>query len=75
MATAAKPEGLVPPPEGGLQYGTYHPELDERFLQLDDEETAFLSSQTGIQDPDALKQHVLQVQREVYAVSTLEPGL
>lgn len=44
-------------------------ELDESFYKVDDEETAFLMQQTGINDPEELKKHILQVQREVYAVS------
>ena len=42
--------------------------LDENLYKLDEDEFAFLSSQTGIQDPEELKKHVLSVQKEIYAV-------
>ena len=50
---------------------SYHAELSERFYNLDPVEQEFLSSQTGISDPEELKKHALQVQKEAYAVSGL----
>ncbi|EKM47973.1 uncharacterized protein PHACADRAFT_266612 [Phanerochaete carnosa HHB-10118-sp] len=41
-------------------------ELNEKFY--DDAETEFVSELTGIRDPVELKKHVLQVQREIYAI-------
>ena len=67
MASAEK----VAPPDGGMRYSTAGAALDERFYQLDDIETTFVSDLTGISDPAELKKHILQVQHEVYAVSTL----
>ena len=45
--------------------------LDERFYDLTDEERAFLKQQTGIQDDEELKTHILQVQAEAYKVCRL----
>jgi len=42
--------------------------LDERFYDLTDQERAFFKQQTGIQDDDELKTHILQVQAEAYKV-------
>ena len=59
------------PPPAGIKFipGTDVEALDESFYQPSDEEREFLSQQTGISDPEELKKHVLQVQKEVYAVS------
>ncbi|KAI0066720.1 hypothetical protein BV25DRAFT_1912758 [Artomyces pyxidatus] len=43
-------------------------ELDESLYRLDDEEAAFFKAQTGIQDDEELKKHLLQGQAEAYAV-------
>ena len=48
--------------------------LDERFYDLTDEERAFFKQQTGIQDDDELKTHILQVQAEAYKVCRLVPS-
>jgi len=48
--------------------------LDERFYDLTDEECAFFKQQTGIQDDDELKTHILQVQAEAYKVCRLVPS-
>ncbi|EKM48875.1 uncharacterized protein PHACADRAFT_266025 [Phanerochaete carnosa HHB-10118-sp] len=66
MASSADTESVAAPPPGGMRYSTRDAELDEKFY--DDAETEFISELTGIKDPDELKKHVLQVQREVYAV-------
>ena len=42
--------------------------LDESLYALDEAETQFLTSQTGVTDPEELKKHVLNVQAEIYAV-------
>ena len=47
------------------------PALNEALYTLDKEEMEFLSSQTGITDPDELKRHVMKVQDEIYTVSSL----
>jgi len=47
--------------------------LDESLYNLSDEERAFFKQQTGIQDDDELKAHILQVQAEAYKVG--KPGM
>ena len=47
--------------------------LDERFYDLTDEERTFFKQQTGIQDDEELKTHILQVQVEAYKVCRLVP--
>ena len=42
--------------------------LDPSLYKLGDEEAAFFKQTTGIKDSDELKQHILQVQKEAYAV-------
>ncbi|KAI0356234.1 hypothetical protein OH77DRAFT_1495580 [Trametes cingulata] len=42
--------------------------IDETLYSLEGEELAFMQGQTGIQDEEELKQHVLAVQREAYKV-------
>lgn len=42
--------------------------FDERFYNLGHEEVEYLKAQTRIQDDDALKAHVLQVQQKAYEV-------
>ncbi|KAJ6504201.1 hypothetical protein C8R47DRAFT_1210286 [Mycena vitilis] len=44
----------------------YKPPLDENLFTMEDEDLAFLKAQSGIQDPDALKQHVLAIQAKAY---------
>ena len=44
-------------------------ELDRQSYQLDDGEVQFMSSQTGISSPEELREHVLQIRKEAYAVS------
>lgn len=41
---------------------------DDHHYVLDPEELAFLKTQTGIQDDDELKAHVLAVQKNAYEV-------
>ncbi|EKM58318.1 uncharacterized protein PHACADRAFT_117170 [Phanerochaete carnosa HHB-10118-sp] len=42
--------------------------LDESMYRLEAEDYEFLSSATGINDPEELKKHVLSVQAEIYTV-------
>ncbi|KAI0771026.1 hypothetical protein BD413DRAFT_613545 [Trametes elegans] len=43
-------------------------ELDEQLYALAGAELAFMRAQTGIEDEEALKRHILAVQKEAYAV-------
>ncbi|KAH9933311.1 uncharacterized protein B0H18DRAFT_870613 [Fomitopsis serialis] len=42
--------------------------LDESLYSLDEEESAFFKSLTGIDDDEALKQHILKVQNDAFEV-------
>ena len=55
-------------PQGPARPRSNIPALDERLYDLTDEERFFLKQQTGIQDDDELKAHILQVQAEAYKV-------
>ena len=46
--------------------------LDERLYDLSDEESSFFKQQTGIQDDDELKAHIIQVQASAYKVCNRE---
>jgi hypothetical protein len=46
-------------------------QLDESLYDPDSEALAFFKKETGIDDDDALKQHVLNVQQEAFSVSCL----
>ena len=63
---------LSGPPSGGAQYNTNQADLNEDLFQLEDDEREFVTNQTGINDPEELKKHVLQVQKEIYAVSSVQ---
>ena len=43
--------------------------LDSTLLELNPEEEAFFKSETGIQDTEELKKHIIQVQEDAYKVS------
>lgn len=58
-------------PAHDSQYAVKDGALDDSYYILDPSEQAFLSSQTGIGDPEELKKHVLQVQKKVYLVRPL----
>lgn len=45
-------------------------ELDERLYKLDDADVQFLLDATGMETPAELKEHILGIQAEAYAVST-----
>ena len=47
--------------------------LDERLYDLSDEERSFFKEQSGIQDDNELKEHIIQVQTEAYKVGNLTP--
>ena len=42
--------------------------LDETLYSIDDQALEFMQAQTGIQDAEELKRHILAVQAEAYAV-------
>ncbi|TFY82951.1 hypothetical protein EWM64_g1066 [Hericium alpestre] len=44
------------------------PRLDESLYELNEEEEAFYKQQTGIQDDEELKRHIIAVQTEAYVV-------
>ncbi|KAJ7088586.1 hypothetical protein C8R44DRAFT_819074 [Mycena epipterygia] len=44
------------------------PPLDESLYEVTDEELAFIKAQSGIQDPDVLKKHIIDVQTKAYDV-------
>lgn len=44
------------------------PPLDQSLYRLDELESTFFKSQTGIQDDEELKSHILEIQDEAYAV-------
>lgn len=81
MTTAQDDFEIKPPPPDGLTFDKKlvkaHLESDgDKYYQLDGNEIAFFSSQTGIKDPEELKAHILTVQREAYeegAISIVTP--
>jgi hypothetical protein len=40
--------------------------LDPTLLNLSEQEAEFLKSQTGIRDDEALKNHIIEVQKKAY---------
>ena len=54
---------------GKREYVAYP--LDEKLYSLDEEEAAFFKSQTGIDDDEELKRHILRSQKEAYEVRLL----
>ncbi|KAJ6551447.1 hypothetical protein B0H19DRAFT_1157684 [Mycena capillaripes] len=44
----------------------YQPPLDESLYNMDDEDLVFIKAQSGIQDPDELKKHIIAVQTKAY---------
>ena len=51
-----------------IKNGQLRPGLDEKFYQPEEKEVKFFKQQTGIQDDEALKRHIMEVQAEAYAV-------
>lgn len=47
------------------------PSVDERFYNLGSEEVQYLKGQTGIEDDDALRAHVMEIQQKAYEVGTI----
>lgn len=45
--------------------------LDASYYNLDEQELGFFKSQTGIQDENELKQHIIKVQADAYEVRSL----
>jgi len=43
--------------------------LDDTLLGLDPEEEAFFRSETGIQDTEELREHIIEVQEDAYKVN------
>lgn len=43
-------------------------QLEERFYDLADDEIEFFKKETGIADADAIKEHIIRIQAEAYAV-------
>ena len=54
--------------EGEKELAKLHP-LDENEYKIDEDGLAFMKAQTGIEDEEELKKHILAVQAEAYAVS------
>lgn len=46
--------------------------LDEQFYGLDEQELQFFKSWTGIADEEALKRHILDIQKDAYEVITFD---
>jgi len=46
-------------------------QLDGTLLELDSQEEAFFKSETGIQDTEELRKHIIEVQEDAYNVSLL----
>ena len=44
--------------------------LDDALYKMDEQQLEFMKKQTGIQDPEELKKHIIGVQEEAYAVSS-----
>ena len=65
-------EDNISAPQGPTQQRPNTPALDECLYDLTDEERFFFKQQTGIQDDDELKAHILQVQAEAYKVCNRE---
>lgn len=48
--------------------------LDGTFLELGPKEEAFFKAETGIQDAEELRKHIIEVQEEAYKVSSWSRG-
>lgn len=58
--------------EGSAQDARHTPRLlDEEYYSLDPEEASFFKTYTGIEDDQELKKHIIRVQTDAYAVSTV----
>jgi len=54
--------------ENEEHYRTFH--FDGTLLELGPEEEALFKVETGIQDPEELRKHIIDVHEEAYKVST-----
>jgi hypothetical protein len=55
--------------EGNNPYGWRASQsLDDRYYNLDEEETTFYKQETGIENDGELKQHIIDTQAKAYAV-------
>ncbi|KAI0322179.1 hypothetical protein OF83DRAFT_1095654 [Amylostereum chailletii] len=59
---------MASPAAENPQANPYVIRLDEKYYGLDELEVAFLKQQTGIQDNEELKAHILKIQAEALAV-------
>ena len=55
--------------EAEAQTKTRPPTLDSTFLEFRPEDEAFFKSETGIQDTEELREHILKVQEDAYKVN------
>ena len=55
------------------EFGNLNP-LDDSLYRLDEEELTFMKTQSGIEDEEELKKHVLAVQAEAYKVNSFPSG-
>jgi len=53
-------------------FRTFH--FDGTLLELGPEEEAFFKVETGIQNPEELRKHIIDVHEEAYKVSTPLPA-
>lgn len=53
----------------------YRLPLDESLYALEESDAKFLKAYLGILDDEDLKKHILHIQAEAYAVSTLDVGI
>ena len=75
FAVASAPDAVKLPPAEGTQYSAAEVPLDEQYYRLTPDDVAFLTQQTGIADPEELKRHVVQIQKEAYNVRAQIHGL
>ena len=59
---------MSPDDEIRAHLSTLH--LDGTFLELGPKEEAFFKAETGIQDTEELRKHIIEVQEEAYKVSS-----
>ncbi|KZT67007.1 hypothetical protein DAEQUDRAFT_813157 [Daedalea quercina L-15889] len=59
---------MSPNPEMAKLHAAIAAPLDDKLYHLDPDEVAFYKQKTGIDDEAALKEHIVQIQREAYQV-------
>ena len=73
--TASDTNPAYPDLSTGLkQPGVSPRELDDSLYKMEEQALEFFRAQTGIEDADELKRHVLAVQAEAYAVRARAPA-